>query len=233
MLLCVICWVRGEGGKPVKSRPRRHLAFIIQPAQLARDTPVKSNSLPSINTIRMRPPTRSTRSIRPPPNANNARRSSRGATGPPHAVASHSEVTTTSPKPELKSRSKSKPKLQSIIIAATADADADIKVDPGTLPGSNAAPVIGCFPVFPPATFVFENQSQNNHDQSQSHPESESLPLLGPGVAGTIVLGLGKPPPRSRQRLSSDKLEALDASFRRNTHPSRKEKEAICKDLDM
>jgi hypothetical protein len=231
MLLCVICWVRGEGGKPVKSRPRRHLAFIIQPAQLARDTPVKSNSLPSINTTRMRPPTRSTRSVRPPPNTNNVRRSSRGATGPPHAVASHSEATTTSPKPELKSRSKSKSKLQSIIIAATADAD--IKVEPGTLPGSNAAPAIICFPVFPPATFVFENQSQSSHNQSQSRPESESLPLLGPCVAGTIVLGLGKPPPRSRQRLSSDKLEALDASFRHNIHPSRKEKETICKDLDM
>jgi hypothetical protein len=43
---------------------------------------------------------------------------------------------------------------------------------------------------------------------------------------------LGKPP-RSRQRLSSDKLETLEAFFRRNTHPSRKEKEDICKDLDM
>ncbi|KAI0278151.1 hypothetical protein BGY98DRAFT_1096938 [Russula aff. rugulosa BPL654] len=33
--------------------------------------------------------------------------------------------------------------------------------------------------------------------------------------------------------MSSNKLETLDAFFRRNTHPSRKEKEAICKDLDM
>jgi len=33
--------------------------------------------------------------------------------------------------------------------------------------------------------------------------------------------------------MTSDKLETLDAFFRRNTHPSRKEKEAICKDLDM
>jgi len=73
-----------------------------------------------------------------------------------------------------------------------------------------------------PATFIFENLNQSH---------VESLPLVGPSVAaGQIVLGK---PPRSRHRMSSDKLEMLDAFFRRNTHPSRKEKEAICKDLDM
>lgn len=190
----------------------------------------------------MRPPTRSTRSVRPPPPITiHARRNSGRSTTGPYPAASHSEASTTppQPKPESKSKSKSRSrsKLQSIITTttATADADADAKVvdpDPDTFPRSDpapasAAPVISCFPVCPPATFVFEKQSQNN-------PESESLSLLGPSVAATIVLGLGKPPPaRSRQRLSSDKLEALDASFRRNTHPSRKEKEVICKDLDM
>jgi hypothetical protein len=33
--------------------------------------------------------------------------------------------------------------------------------------------------------------------------------------------------------MSGDKLETLDAFFRRNTHPSRKEKEAICKAVNM
>ena len=190
----------------------------------------------------MRPPTRSTRSVRPPPPITiHARRNSGRSTTGPYPAASHSEASTTPPqaKPESKSKSKSRSrsKLQSIITTttATADADADAKVvdpDPDTFPRSDpapasAAPVISCFPVCPPATFVFEKQSQNN-------PESEPLSLPGPSVATTIVLGLGKPPPaRSRQRLSSDKLEALDASFRRNTHPSRKEKEVICKDLDM
>jgi hypothetical protein len=75
----------------------------------------------------------------------------------------------------------------------------------------------------PPATFIFDG-----HNQNQGHPES--LSLVGTSVAGAIVLGR---PPRSRQRLSGDKLETLDACFRRNTHPSRKEKEDICKDLDM
>ncbi|KAI9444870.1 hypothetical protein H4582DRAFT_859115 [Lactarius indigo] len=59
-------------------------------------------------------------------------------------------------------------------------------------------------------------------------PPSESWP---PTTATTVT-----PPgklPRSRHRMAGDKLETLDAFFRRNTHPSRKEKEAICKDLDI
>ncbi|KAF8506779.1 hypothetical protein F5888DRAFT_1885779 [Russula emetica] len=77
--------------------------------------------------------------------------------------------------------------------------------------------------------FVYENQNQ-----SQSQSPSESFPLLSPslsGVTGSIILG-GKPS-RPRHRMSTDKLETLDAFFKFNTHPSRKEKEAISKDLDM
>ncbi|KAF8506774.1 hypothetical protein F5888DRAFT_1798010 [Russula emetica] len=112
---------------------------------------------------------------------------------------------------------KPKPKLQSIIAPTSAAADA--KVDPGTSPGSDPAP---------PA----DANAPVNQNQSQS--PSESLPLLSPslgGVTGSIILG-GKPS-RPRHRMSTDKLETLDAFFKFNTHPSRKEKEAISKDLDM
>jgi hypothetical protein len=173
----------------------------------------------------MRPPTRSTRSVRPSLNTHNARRS-RSATGPSSSqpVASRSSSEANLPKP----------KPQSIIeLTSAAAADADAQVDPGTSPGSDPAPananapVIGCFPVLPPPTFVYENRNL-----SQSQSPSESF-LVSPSlsVAGSIILG-GKPP-RPRHRMSTDKLEALDAFFRRNTHPSRKEKETICNDLDM
>jgi hypothetical protein len=188
----------------------------------------------------MRPPTRSTRSVRPSLNTNNARRSRSSATGPSssHPVALRSSETSEAaavcnnpnpPKPT---------KPQSIIVPTSAAADA--KVDPGTSPGSDpaaidTAPVIGCFPVLPPSTFIYENQNQS---QSRSHSRSLSeslipLQVVSPSlsVAGSIILG-GKPP-RPRNRMPSDKLETLDAFFRRNTHPSRKEKEAICKNLDM
>ena len=171
----------------------------------------------------MRPPTRSTRSVRPSLNPNKARRSSRsGAPGPStfHPVTSSEAAagSNNSPKP-------SKPQSVTIPTSAT-----DSKVDPGTSPGSDPAPasanapVVVCFPVLPSPTFVHENQNQ-------SPPESLSLvssPSLS--VAGSIFLGK---PQRPRHRMSSDKLEALDTFFRRNTHPSRKEKETICKDLDL
>jgi Homeodomain len=129
-----------------------------------------------------------------------------------------------------------KPKPQSIIVPTSAAADAKV-VDPGTSPGSDPAlpananaPVVGVgyFPVLPPATFVYENQNE-----SQSQSASESLSLVSPSlsVTGSIILG-GKPS-RPRHRMSTDKLETLEAFFRRNTHPSRKEKEAICKDLGL
>lgn len=183
----------------------------------------------------MRPPTRSTRSVRPSLNTNNARRS-RSATGP---SSSHTTLASRSLEAAAAGSNNSnlpKPdKPQSIIIPASVAADA--KVDPDTSPGSpdpapvNAAPVLGCFPVLLSPTFVYENQSQN---QSQNQSPSESLlPLASPdlNVAGSIILG-GKPP-RPRHRMPSDKLEAVEAFFRQNTHPSRKEKEAICKELDM
>jgi len=180
----------------------------------------------------MRPPTRSTRSVRPYLNTNNARRSRSSATGPsvshPVASPSSSEATAGSnnhnpPKPSTKHQS---------IVVPTSAAAADAKVDPGTSPGSDpaaidTAPVVGCFPVLPPSTFIYENQNQS--------PSESLIPLqvVSPNlsVAGSTILG-GKPP-RPRNRMSSDNLETLDAFFRRNTHPSRKEKEAICKDLDM
>lgn len=177
----------------------------------------------------MRPPTRSTRSVRPSLNTNNARRSRSSATGPSssHPVASEAAGNNNPnpPKPN---------KPQSIVVPTSTSTAADAKVDPGTSPGSDPAlanaadaPVVGCFPVLPPTTFIYENQSQ-----SQS-PSESLFPLVSPNlsVAGSIFLG-GKPP-RPRHRMSSNKLETLDAFFRRNTHPSRKEKEAICKDLDM
>jgi len=94
---------------------------------------------------------------------------------------------------------------------------------------------MSCFPVLPlpPATtFVFENHESplvgpRGHSSSRSAPGPAESPF--PFVSSINA----KPPPRSRHRMSSDKLETLDAFFRRNTHPSRKEKEAICKDLDM
>ena len=171
----------------------------------------------------MRPPTRSTRSVRLPPSKaiTNARRN-RGSSRPLRPPASSSS--------EVRGGDNVTPpkhKHQSIITAAAAVADADdddAKVDPGTLPGSvpASAPVVGCFPVLPPATLVFENQSR--------YPPPDS-PFVSPNPdAGVTVLGK---PTRSRYRMSKEKVEQLDAFFRHNTHPSRKEKEAICKDLDM
>ena len=199
----------------------------------------------------MRPPTRSTRSVRPSINTNNARRSRTGSATSPsssHPVASRSSSSSSSPSEaaaagsnNLDTNPPQPNKPHSIIVIPTsATADADAKVDPRTSPGSDPtppainanAPVVGCFPVLPPSTFIYENENEN---QGQSQSPSESLPLqvVSPSlsVAGSIILG-GKPP-RPRHRMSSNKLETLDGFFRRNTHPSRKEKEAICKDIDM
>jgi len=186
----------------------------------------------------MRPPTRSTRSVRPSLNTIHARRSRSGAPAGPsssHPVASRSSESSEAAAGSINSNSNSnsnkpKPKPQSIIPISAAAADA--KVDPGTSPGSDPAPpanapIVGCFPVLLPSTFIYENQNQ-------SQSLSESLTLATPeslSVAGSIILG-GKLQ-RPRHRMSTDKLETLEAFFRRNTHPSRKEKEAICKDLDM
>jgi hypothetical protein len=184
----------------------------------------------------MRPPTRSTRSVRTHPNkATTSVRRSRGASGPtPLASSEPSNNTTTTPPP--------KPRPQ------RASSSADAKVDPDTSPGSDPAPaapaplappppgpVITCFPVFPPptvnaATFVLENRHRPS-------PRPEIPLVVDPHNAGShpplpIVSGNLKPP-RPRHRMSSSKLETLDAFFRRNTHPSRREKEAICKDLDV
>ncbi len=174
----------------------------------------------------MRPPTRSTRSVRPPLNANNARRS-RNTSG-----HSHPQAVASTPRSSSEAANNKPPKFkpQPIITTVTTTAAADTKVNPGTPPRSepapvSAPPVIGCFPVLPPSTFVYENQNQ-----SQSHPESLTLVSPSLSVAGPTIFGK---PPRPRHRMSSNKLETLDAFFQRNTHPSRKEKEAICKDLDM
>jgi hypothetical protein len=178
----------------------------------------------------MRPPTRSTRSVRTLSNPpTNVRRRSRGASlGPPHPLAI-SEASDDPPRPRSKPQS---PIITTAAAAAAAPATTGgggAEVDSGTYPGSEpalaSAPIVGCFPALPPATtFVFENQNPHHH-----HDHPPESPLVGPNVCTTAF---GKPP-RSRHRLSSDKLGALDAFFRRNTHPTRKEKEAICKDLDM
>jgi hypothetical protein len=201
---------------------RHHHHQSIDQHNLTRHpSPISQSLKADKHPTRMRPPTRSTRSVRPSLNTNNARRSRSSATGPSssHPVASEA-AGNNNPNP---------PKPQSIMVPTAADA----KVDPGTSPGSDPAlanadaPVVGCFPVLPPPTFIYENQGQS---QSPSEP---LFPLVSPSlsVAGSIFLG-GKPP-RPRHRMSSNKLETLDAFFRRNTHPSRKEKEAICRDLDM
>ena len=204
---------------------RHHHHYVVSTSTTSYATP-HSVSQNRITPTRMRPPTRSTRSVRPSLNTNNPRRR-RSTPGPipsshgPHPVASQSS---SGPAGSKNLGPPKPPKPQSIIIPTFAAANAaDFKVNPGT------APVVGCFPVEPPSsTFVYENQNQ-----CQSPLES-FLSLVSPNlsVAGSPII-LGKQPPRPRHRMSTDKLETLDAFFRHNTHPSRKEKEAICKDLDM
>jgi hypothetical protein len=191
---------------------------------------------------RMRPPTRSTRSVRayPTKTATNARRS-RGTSGPPTPLVS-SETGNTDAAPLPNPRPPQR---------VSAGDEEEAKVDPGTSPGSRPQastppPVIGCFPVFPPpaaatlsTTFVFEieNDASGPVDPHNAGSTSPLLPIMSEN---------SKPPPppppprplprhrhRHRHRMSSENLEMLDAIFRRNTHPSRKEKEAICKDLDV
>jgi hypothetical protein len=230
-----------ERSKPSVGSPSWHASLIhrhhhhyYRPSTTSRDATPQSVSQSRITPTRMRPPTRSTRSVRPSLNTNNSRRS-RNAPGPgpsgssSHPVASPSPPSSEAPGSNITSQPKHKPKRQSIIIVPT-PAAADAKVNPGTstaigssdpVPATNA-PVVGCFPVLPPtSTFVYENQSS-----------SECLVSPSVSVAGSSII-LGRQPPRPRHRMSSNKLETLDAFFRRNTHPSRKEKEAICKDLDM
>ena len=91
----------------------------------------------------------------------------------------------------------------------------------------------------PPATtFIFENHDRLPRLDSEESPlvgppHGHSRLSAGPAESPFVSSVYAKPPARSRHRMSSHKLETLDAFFRRNTHPSRKEKEAICKDLDM
>jgi hypothetical protein len=144
----------------------------------------------------MRPPTRSTRSVR---QRQPSKKVIPNAQGSPHT-----------------------PSLLPVPFLLEVDPQpiesmADSHVEVGT---SESKPIAGCLTSesWPPTTFVYENQklvSAHAHD-----------------APGATVTPTGKRP-RSRHRMTSDKLETLDAFFRRNTHPSRKEKEAICKDLDM
>jgi hypothetical protein len=177
------------------------------------------NSVYSTISTRMRPPTRSTRSLRPPSNkpSTNAR-GSRGSgcdtSDPLNLAPSQSNANASMPQPK-------RPQSQA---AVPTTADTTPVVTDTSPRGSDPAPalVLGCFPTLSPlsTTFVFENQKPGIGRQSQTGP------------AGSNASALGKRP-RSRHRITSDKLETLDAFFRRNTHPSRKEKEVICKDLDM
>jgi hypothetical protein len=139
----------------------------------------------------MRPPTRSTRSVRQRQLSKKVSPNTRGS--PPTSAPFLLEV---NPQP-----------TESI---------ADSIVEVGT---SVSTPVAGSLPSksWAPTTFVYENQK---------------LVSAHADAPGATVTPAGKLP-RSRHRMTSDKLETLDAFFRRNTHPSRKEKEAICKDLDM
>ena len=158
----------------------------------SRDTYPTISLVYSSNT-RMRPPTRSTRSVRQRQPSKKVSPNTRGS--PPTPASFLLEV---NPQP-----------TESI---------ADSNIEVGTPVSTSVA---GSLPSgsWAPTTFVYENQK------------------LVSGRAGApdhaIVTPAGKKQPRSRHRMTSDKLETLDACFRRNTHPSRKEKEAICKDLDM
>jgi Homeodomain len=192
---------------------RLQLTPCIHSQHPQRDTHSLNSAYSSINT-RMRPPTRSTRSVRPPSNKPNT--NARGSRG-----CSTSDPLNPPP---------SQPKQPQSTVAATAAAaaaDAPNVVTGKSPGGSDPAPalVLGYFPLSPPpppATFIFENQRPELEDQFQTQT----------GPAGPNASAFGKPP-RSRHRMTSNKLETLDALFRRNTHPSRKEKEAICKDLNM
>jgi Homeodomain len=181
------------------------------------------SSIYSNISIRMRPPTRSTRSTRLPSNkpTTNARgsRTSDPLTrnpAPSQPNASATPTTTIQPK-------------QPQFTAATVDTtNVDAATSPSCSDPSSTPPVVGYCSVSstPPTKFVFENQKlELEYHQSQVHAQAQTSP------AGSSH-ALGKPP-RSRHRMTSEKLETLDAFFRRNTHPSRKEKEAICKNLDM
>ena len=141
----------------------------------------------------MRPPTRSTRSVRQRQPSKKVSPNTRGS--PPTPASFLLEV---NPQP-----------TESI---------ADSNIEVGT---SVSTPVAGSLPSgsWAPTTFVYENQKLVSAHAGASDTTVTVTP------AGKL--------PRSRHRMTSDKLETLDACFRRNTHPSRKEKEAICKDLDM
>jgi hypothetical protein len=207
----IICYVLAYSNMIIKLASlfhRRHHHYL----STSRDTPpqsVFSLSKVDITHTRMRPPTRSTRSVRPSLNTNNARRSRNGAPGPSpstsHPVAaSRSSESSSEAAGSNNNPPKPKPqaKLQSIIVPTSAAADD--KVDPSTSFGSDPAPpananapVVGCFPVLPPSTFVYENQNQS---QNQSQSPSESFPLLSPslsGVTGSVILGKAFTPPTS------------------------------------
>ena len=142
----------------------------------------------------MRPPTRSTRSVRQPQPSKKVSPKARGSPRTPSFPAPF--LLEVNPQP-----------IESI---------ADTNIEVGT---SVSTLVAGCLPSesWPPTTFVYENQSLVS---ANAHAPSATVT-----PAGKL--------PRSRHRMTSDKLETLETFFRRNTHPSRKEKEAICKDLDM
>ncbi|KAI0308138.1 hypothetical protein B0F90DRAFT_1665033 [Multifurca ochricompacta] len=116
--------------------------------------------------------------------------------------------------PSAPSQVNDEPKTGSV--AATID----VQVNPSTLSGLDSAPasmpIVGCFPAWPRTTFVLENE------------KVASMLAFSPNARAMS----GKPT-RSRRRMTTDKVEALDAFFRHNTHPSRKEKESICKNLDI
>ncbi|KAI0274997.1 hypothetical protein BC834DRAFT_965446 [Gloeopeniophorella convolvens] len=92
--------------------------------------------------------------------------------------------------------------------------DPQSKSEPcGQDPGSTS--IILCFPAGLQVEDTAEQQSQK-----LAHTRAPA------GASGRRTQ-------RPRHRMTSDKLEKLDAFFRSNTHPSRREKETICEELDM
>ncbi|KAH9081722.1 hypothetical protein EDB83DRAFT_2512573 [Lactarius deliciosus] len=152
----------------------------------------------------MRPPTRSTRSVR---QCQPSKKVSPNARGSPHTPTLPASFLVLEPNPQP--------------IENISGGDIEVGTSSGSDPMSTL--VAGCTPseLWPPTTFVYENQRLVSESANAQDP-SATAAVTPPGKL-----------PRSRHRMTGDKLETLDAFFRRNTHPSRKEKEAICKDLDI
>ncbi|KAH9065813.1 hypothetical protein EDB87DRAFT_891820 [Lactarius vividus] len=183
-----------QWGPKLKLKP----TVFIPRSSPSRDT---YSSAQQRNT-RMRPPTRSTRSVR---QRQPSKRVGPNARGSPHTPGLPASFLVLEPSPQP--------------IGCISGGDIEVATSSGS--DAMSALVSGCTPseLWPPTTFVYENQGLVSESANAQDP-SATAGVTPPGKL-----------PRSRHRMTGDKLETLEAFFRRNTHPSRKEKEDICKDL--